>query len=70
MHRQSVVSSDLSAVGHDASQRVLEIEFLSGSVYQYSGVPASIYQGLMTASSHGRYFHAYIRSSFPYVRIR
>ena len=69
MIRQHVTSSDLAAVGYDADTRVLEIEFLDGSVYQYSHVPMSIHQGLMAASSHGRYFHAHIRGRFSDVRI-
>lgn len=69
MIRQHVISSDLAAVGYDADTRVLEIEFLDGSVYQYSPVPMSTHQGLMGALSHGRYFHAHIRGRFSDVRI-
>lgn len=69
MIRQHVISSDLVAVGYDADKQVLEIEFLDGSVYQYSHVPMSIHQGLMAASSHGRYFHAHIRGRYSYIRI-
>ncbi len=62
-----VVSSDLSAVGYNGG--VLVIRFHSGGTYQYSGVPESVYQGLMGAPSHGRYFHANIKGRYPYMRI-
>lgn len=69
MQRQRVASSHLAAVGYDAARRLLEIEFLGGSVYQYSNVPPNVHQSLMTAASHGSYFHAHIRGRFPYNRI-
>ena len=63
-----VVSSDLSAVGYDQNTQQLEIVFNSGGVYLYSGVTSDEYQGLMNASSKGRYFHAFIKHH-PYVRV-
>ncbi|MEM1094207.1 MAG: KTSC domain-containing protein [Bacteroidota bacterium] len=70
MRRTPVSSSNLASVGYDAATKMLEIKFNSGSVYIYSGVPASVYTGLMHASSHGSYFHAHIRNSYSYRRIR
>lgn len=63
-----VVSRDLSAVGYDQNTQQLEIVFSSGGVYLYSGVTSDEYQGLMNASSKGRYFHAFIKHH-PYVRV-
>jgi hypothetical protein len=34
------------------------MEFHSGEVYQYSGVPEHVYQGLMRAASKGSYFRS------------
>jgi hypothetical protein len=42
----------------------LEIEFKSGRIYQYFDVPETVYQELMTAPSHGKFFNAYIRSVY------
>lgn len=70
MNRTSVSSSNIASIGYDAARRVLEIEFLNGSVYQYSSVPESLYNGLMNASSHGSYFDSYIKKGgFAYRRI-
>ncbi|MGX6426495.1 KTSC domain-containing protein [Lactiplantibacillus argentoratensis] len=63
-----VISSDLSEVGYNTSTQQLEIVFNSGGVYLYSDVTSDEYQGLMNASSKGRYFHASIKHH-PYVRI-
>ena len=57
-------------MGYDQEQRVLEIEFTSGAVYQYFDVPAEVYRGLMAAESHGRHFHQHIRNkSYRYQRM-
>lgn len=62
MERRHVSSSNLRSVGY--SNGVLEIEFISGGVYRYSGVPESVYQGLMNAGSKGSYYNKYIKDRF------
>ncbi|MBV9469757.1 MAG: KTSC domain-containing protein [Abitibacteriaceae bacterium] len=46
-------SSNIASVSYDGQRRILEVEFLNGSIYQYSFIPESLFQGLMSASSHG-----------------
>ncbi len=70
MEREPVVSSNLRSIGYDAAQRILEIEFRHGGIYQYSGITSTTYQGLMQATSHGAYFNRYIRDKYPTSRIR
>ena len=62
-----VSSSDLAAVGYAGT--TLWITFHSGGTYEYSGVPQSVYEALMNAGSKGKYFHAYIKRSYPYRKI-
>lgn len=69
MNRVPVSSSNLSSVGYDSLTQTLEIAFHHGGIYQYSGVPESIYHGLMNASSKGQYHHANVKNSFPYRRV-
>jgi hypothetical protein len=69
MERTSVSSSNLCSVGYDPDSQTLEIEFNHGGVYQYSGVPEGEYQGLMNAGSKGQYFHANIKSRYPYSKL-
>lgn len=69
MRRQTVSSSNLHSVGYDQETRTLEIEFHGGRIYQYSNVPTQVYEGLMNAGSHGRYFHQRIREVYSYRRI-
>ena len=70
MNRISVKSSNLASVGYDELAGILEIEFHSGGIYQYFGVPKSIYDGLMQASSKGRYHFFHIKFRYKYKRIR
>lgn len=63
IERTPVRSSALRSVGYDQGQRVLEIEFTNGAVYQYFDVPAEVYGGLMAAESHGRYFNQAVRNA-------
>ena len=55
-----VTSSNLSAVGYNASTYSLYIKFHDGSTYEYSGVPENIYSGLMSAGSKGSYANDFI----------
>ena len=64
MIRQPVSSSNIRSIGYDSESNTLEVEFLSGRVYQYFDVPESIYNELMHASSHGSFFHRYIRDRY------
>lgn len=70
MQRTPVDSTTMRSVGYDAGSRILEIEFASGTVYQYLGVPEEKYERLLAAESKGRYFNSEIRDSYPYVQVR
>lgn len=70
MIRQSVSSSDIRSIGYVSKSQTLEIEFHSGSTYQYFDVPESIYNALMSASSHGSYFHSHIKDRYQWTKIR
>ena len=65
MFMQPVSSSDIRAIGYDADTSTLKVAFHSGGVYQYWGVPVSVHRALISASSKGRYLHAYIKNRYP-----
>lgn len=70
MIRTSVSSSNLASVGYDSIAQILEVKFKHGGIYQYSGVPASVYTDLMAASSHGQYFDQYVKKAgYSYSKI-
>ncbi len=70
MNRTPVDSSNIRSVGYDPASRTLEVEFHSGGIYQYSGVPESVYQGLLRAVSKGSYFHDHVKDRYPVRQVR
>lgn len=70
MNRVSVRSSNIQSVGYDADSSILEIEFHSGALYQYYGVPQRVHEGLMTARSTGTYFNDHVKEKYRSTQIR
>jgi len=70
MLKQAVESSELRWVGYEESARLLEVEFHSGEIYRYFGVPAGLVLELLEAKSIGRFFNAHIRSQFVFEKLR
>ena len=68
MDRNLVDSSTITAVGYDRGTAVLEIEFTSGEVYEYFLVPHSVYEGLLRATSKGRFFGDHVRNHYRFRR--
>ena len=68
MDRESVKSSYLKSVGYENG--ILEIEFMTGAVFEYYGIPASLYVELMNAESPGRFFIDNIKDiSYDFARV-
>jgi hypothetical protein len=61
---QQLDSSNLKRCSYDIETETLQIQFHSGKVYSYQGVPASVYNGLLEASSPGQYFNSNIKGVY------
>jgi hypothetical protein len=61
MERYPVKSSNVESVGYDAEEKVLEIKFCNGGIYQYGGVQPEMYADLLTAESVGRFVSQVVR---------
>jgi hypothetical protein len=68
IHRHPVSSSAISSVGYDPGSATLEVEFKSGAVYDYHGVPPKVYKSLLEAPSKGRFVSRRIRDRFEFSR--
>jgi KTSC domain len=64
VERQPVKSRILRSVGYDETTKILEIEFQTGLVYQYAGVPPKVYADLMHSDEIGKYFSEKVRPRF------
>lgn len=63
-------SSNIHAVAYNPQTLLLMITFKSGSTYFYGNIPERIFDGLVGASSHGKYFWANIRNkNYPYEKV-
>lgn len=70
MEMTPVTSSDLSSVGYDYDNAILHVQFLKGGLYEYTGVPSDIYEGLISAGSKGQYFNTFIKKGgYPCSKI-
>lgn len=70
MERKRVSASNIRAVGYDAGKQLLEIEFSSGSVVQYSGVSPEVNRRFMSSPSPGSFYQDQIEENFPSKRVR
>jgi hypothetical protein len=69
MDRTPVSSSTVASVGYDPESATLEVEFSSGSIYQYFDVPQHEAVGLVNAASVGSYLTTQIKGVYRYARV-
>ena len=69
MRRVRVDSSALRSIGYQRDIAVLEIEFVSGEIYQDPAVPPAVHRELMDAESRGRYFVEHVRDVYPTAHV-
>ena len=70
MHRTKVESSNVESVGFDRIEGVLEVEFKSGKVYQYTGVKSEEYAELLASKSKGGYLaRNFVQGGRAYTRM-
>lgn len=65
----NVSSTNLSRVRYDDSRNTLAVEFQGGRVYQFFDVPKQVFEGLLSAESHGKFFHEQIKGHYRYARV-
>ena len=64
-----VASTMASAIGYDSENEVLQIEFNSGAVYQYSDIDEHTWEDLHSSDAVGRYYNQYIKGKYQSQRI-
>ena len=63
MEMTPVDSTNLSAIGYDYESATLRVDFHKGISYEYYGVPAELYEDLLSAGSKGQYLNMYIKKA-------
>lgn len=69
MYKKAVESSTFSAVGYNAEQQVLEVQFKNGRIYQYVKVAYETYAAFMESPSKGKFLHSSIKDVYTHIRI-
>lgn len=65
-----VSSSNIKAIGYNRKRQVLRVAFKPNALYEYYAIPEYLYNGLMSADSHGKYLNRYIKvPSYAYRQI-
>ncbi len=68
--RVAVKSTSISHAGYDRDTSRLLVVFRNGTTYIYDDVPLSVYDGLMTAGSAGRYLRQHvINAGYKYSKV-
>jgi hypothetical protein len=62
-------SEAIAKFAYDLGTRRLVIFFQSGGVYEYQGVPRTVFDGFRAAQSKGEFFQSAVRSQFTSQRL-
>ncbi|WP_295617565.1 KTSC domain-containing protein [Chamaesiphon sp. GL140_3_metabinner_50] len=62
-------SSMAAQVGYDEEREILQIEFNSGAVYQYSHVEPELWEDLQSTDSIGSFYNHEIKGYYPSQQI-
>ena len=63
-------SSVIAHMVYEAASATLRVIFVSGAVYEYKKVPASVYDEMKSAFSKGVYLNKHIKGNYPFKKIK
>lgn len=69
MKRKPVESATIKSIGYDPENGLLQIEFNTGSVYDYYDVAEKVHADFLAAKSKGRFFYNNIKGEFHYGKV-
>ena len=64
-----VQSTMATSIGYDCDNQILQVEFSSGSVYQYANVEPETWEALQETDSLGRFYNNEIKGQYDCQRI-
>ena len=66
---QSVVSSNISAVGFDKATGTLRVKFATGETYDATGTTQTDFDEFMLSKSKGQHFNKVLKKAFVWTKI-
>jgi len=70
MKRVKVESSNISEIGYNIGDEILEVKFIKGTIYQYYEVLPKAFCDLIFAESIGVYFCKNILKNYEFLQIK
>ncbi len=67
---KKVNAGKLRAIGYDAASRTLQVEFDTGAIVQFGGVPQETFRRLSSSGSMWSYFRDNIEEEYAAKRVR
>ena len=64
-----VESSNIKSIGYETETKILKVEYLSGLKYEYSDVPANIFDDFLDSVSKGKYMNQVIKGQYEGRRV-
>lgn len=69
MQTHPLKSNVIESCAYNEADKELTLDFKSGGSHKYSDVPKEIFEGILSAESAGKFFHANIKNKFPSERV-
>lgn len=66
---KNVESANLSAMGYDEKNRILQIRYNNDTTYQFYDFPPEVWKDLQKAESKGSFMYKSVRGRYRYARI-
>jgi len=63
-------STVVAGIKYNPRTRILQVEFVSGSIYEYIKVDEKVYQELKSSSSKGTFLNIHIKGNYDFKKIR
>ena len=64
-----VESKNILAIGYNANNRTMRIEFKQHTFYDYMDVPPETFQQIMGSQSKGKFFHSAVKGKYEFIKV-
>lgn len=68
--KKNLESSAIKSAAYDSKNRILQVWFVSGGIWDYAGVSPQKYRAFVTATSQGAYFNEKIRPLYASRKVK
>lgn len=66
---EAVISSNIAAIGYDAKNSIMRVQFTNGAIYDAAGAKQSDFDDFKSSKSKGIYFNKVLKQAFAWTRL-